>query len=263
MERKLRREMLLLQLLFVLVLIVGCGRRIAVGETQTKEESVARQDASRVEINLSMGAGRLEIASGSQELMEGTFTYNVDEWEPVVAYEVNDGVGELTVTQPEVEEIGIPDDDIDYQWDLRFNEEAPLEMEVDLGAGQSDLDLAGLDLRSLRMNTGAGDVEVSLGGSLETFHMETGAGESNVNLANDWEGDLDAQIQGGVGSITVQLPSDVGVRVTVQQGIGTVNAGGLSQNGDTYTNGAFGESDVTLDITVEGGIGEINLNVGE
>lgn len=137
-----------------------------------------------------------------------------------------------------------------------------MEMEVDLGAGQSDLDLVGLDLRSLRMNTGAGQVDVNLGGSLETLRMETGAGEISLDLANDWQQDMEAEIRGGVGSVTVILPSEVGARVAVQQGIGSVNASGLSQNGDTYTNDAFGASEVTLDISVEGGIGEVNLRVG-
>lgn len=262
MERKHRWGLLVFHLLLMLVLSAGCGRRIAVGETQTKEETVARQDANQVEVDVRMGAGRLDVSAGSQTLMDATFTYNVDEWEPNVEYTVSGGVGQLTVTQPEVEDVGIPDDDIDYQWELRFNEETPMEMEVDLGAGQSELDLVGLDLRSLRMNTGAGQVDMTLGGNLENLHMETGAGEISLDLANDWGQDMEAEIRGGVGSVTVILPSEVGARVTVQQGIGSVNASGLNQNGDTYTNDAFGESEVDLDISVEGGIGEVNLRVG-
>ena len=33
-----------------------------------------------------MGAGELTIASGTSKLAEGTFTYNVPEWKPVVDY---------------------------------------------------------------------------------------------------------------------------------------------------------------------------------
>lgn len=255
----------LLPYLLVLALaaaLTGCGRFISVGETQTKEESVSREDASRVEVDLRMGAGQLNVSGGSQDLLEAAFTYNVDVWEPVVEYDVSDGTGHLAVSQPKVEEIGIPDTDIRYEWDLRLNQETPLEMQVDLGAGKSNLDLAGLDLRTLRMNTGAGQVEVNLGGTLETLRMETGAGEINLNLANRWQQDLQAQISGGIGSVTVELPSDVGARVTVRQGIGSVDAPGLSRSGNTYTNDAYGESEVTLDITLEGGIGDVTLRVG-
>jgi hypothetical protein len=58
------------------------------------------------------------------------------------------------------------------------------------------------------------------------------------------------------------LPSDVGVRIEVDTGIGSVDTNGLSKDGDTYTNGAYGESDVTLRINIEGGVGKINLDVG-
>ena len=263
MNRKPNTRLLLFLLLAALVpAMAACGGRIAVGETQTKEETVARQDASEVEVQLRMGAGELNVSGGSQQLLEAAFTYNVEAWEPVLEYDVSAGTGRLTVTQPEVAEIGIPNNDIRYEWDLRLSEEMPLEMRVDLGAGQNNLNLAGLNLRSLRMNTGAGEVDVNLGGALETLRMETGAGEINLNLANRWEQDMEAQISGGIGSVTVLLPSDVGARVTVRQGIGSVNADGLTRSGDTYTNDAYGESEVTLDITIEGGIGEVNLRVG-
>ena len=242
--------------------MAACGARISVGETQRKEETVARQDAGRVEVGVRMGAGRLNIGGGSQELLTAAFTYNVDAWEPVVEYGVSDGTGRLTVTQPSVEDIGIPNDDIRYEWDLLFDEETPLEMEVDLGAGENNLNLSDLNLRALRMNTGAGRVDVSLGGALETLRMETGAGEINLNLSNRWEQDLEARISGGVGSVTVLLPSDVGARVTVRQGIGSVDASGLARSGDTYTNDAYGESEITLDLTIEGGIGDVNLHAG-
>jgi hypothetical protein len=31
--------------------------------------------------------------------------------------------------------------------------------------------------------------------------------------------------------------------------------------GDSYVNGAYGETDVTLNVDVQGGVGEINLEV--
>lgn len=256
------RWLLVVMLLALFPALVACDGRISVGETRTVEETVARQDASHVEVDLRMGAGQLNVAAGSGELLEAEFTFNVDAWEPVVEYDVSDGRGQLTVSQPELEGIGIPDNDVRYQWDLRFNEATPLTMEVDLGAGENNLDLADLNLRTLRMNTGAGAVDVNLGGTLESLRMETGVGEINLNLAHSWEQDLEARISGGVGSLTVLLPSDVGARVTVRQGIGSVDATGLTESGNTYTNDAYGESDVTLDITIEGGIGDVSLHVG-
>ena len=41
-----------------------------------------------------------------------------------------------------------------------------------------------------------------------------------------------------------------------------VDTSGLTKDGDTYTNDAYGESDVTLNIEIDAGIGKINLDVG-
>jgi predicted membrane protein len=90
-----------------------------------------------------------------------------------------------------------------------------------------------------------------------------GAGDVSVDLSGNWQQDLSANMQGGVGRATVILPSNAGVRVDVQGGLGQVNAAGFNQNGSVYTNDAYDESEVTLEIDIEGGVGEINLELAE
>ena len=62
-------------------------------------------------------------------------------------------------------------------------------------------------------------------------------------------------MEGGVGEVTVMLPSDVGVKAKAEGGIGKINAEGLKKVGDSYVNAAYGESDVTLDVDVEAASG--------
>jgi hypothetical protein len=64
-----------------------------------------------------------------------------------------------------------------------------------------------------------------------------------------------------VGQATVQLPSEVGVRVEAQGGLGEINAEGLQKEGEAYVNDAYGDSEVTLDVDIQGGVGQINLEV--
>ena len=122
-----------------------------------------------------------------------------------------------------------------------LNDEVPIDLRVQMGAGESDLDLDSLALTGL------------------TFEM--GAGRTTVDLTGDYKQDFDASIQGGVGQATVLLPSEVGVRARAQGGLGKINAEGLHREGDSYVNDAYGSSDVTLDVDVQGGVGEINLKV--
>ena len=121
------------------------------------------------------------------------------------------------------------------------NDEVPIDLSVEMGAGESDLDLDSLDLTGL--------------------NLAMGAGETTVDLTGVYERDLAAAIEGGVGRATVRLPSQVGVRVRAEGGLGRIKAGGLRREGEAYVNDAYGDSDVTLEVEVQGGVGEINLEV--
>jgi hypothetical protein len=95
--------------------------------------------------------------------------------------------------------------------------------------------------------------------SLTGLDISLGASESTVDLSGDWAQDLNASIEAGAAAITVRLPKDVGVRVVVDRGPTVIEAPGLTKDGNTYTNAAYGTSDVTLQIDLQAGIGAINL----
>jgi hypothetical protein len=230
-------------LLALLVLMLGataCRQGVRVGELQTETQVVERDGSDAVDVEIDMGAGELQVAGGAAELLEATFTYNVAELEPEATY----ANGRLEVRDQGVRASAgslLDLRDFRNEWQLRLNEAVPLEMSVDLGAGRSHLDLGELALTRLDVNAGVG--------------------EATIDLTGDWQQDLDATISGGVGAIRVLLPAGAGVRVEVDTGIGAVNASGLRQDGNVYTNDAYGTAGVTLEIDIEGGVGEIRLEV--
>jgi hypothetical protein len=195
--------------------------------------------------------------------LEADFTYNVAELEPDVEYR-ND---KLSVLTPDVESRNIGTlwdlDDYRYEWDLRLNDEVPMDMNITMGAGTSDLDLGSLSLRTLDIDAGAGEITLDLSGttSLTRLSVDTGVGEITIDLTGDWQQDLDAAIRAGVGRLTILLPRDVGVRVDVEGGISDIDTRGLNRDGDDYVNDAYGESEVTLRIEIDAGIGQIDLEV--
>ncbi len=224
---------------------IGCIGRMETGPTEIETQTVERNDASSARVNIQMGVGKLDIRNGADDLMEAEFTYNVPSWKPEVEYDVRDGEGRLTVKQPdaEVKGLNIPESDIEYEWDLKLSDDVPMDLDIDLGVGESYLELGGLSLTNLDINTGVG--------------------EATVDLSGAWEQSVDINIEGGVGATTILLPNDVGVRVESSTGLGRNNVYGLISNGDTYTNAAYETADIVLDIQVSGGIGEITLRLEE
>ena len=223
------------------VFLGSCGvQGQRVGEMQHESRSIQPQDAQSARTHLMMGAGELKVSGAADALMEADFSYNVSDWKPKVGYDVSGEKGELSVEQGNGEGVRLGED-ARNEWDVRFNDVVPTDLVVEMGAGESDLDLDSLTLTGL--------------------HLQIGAGETTVDLTGDYARGFDASIEGGVGEATVLVPSEVGVRVRAEGGLGKINAEGFQKDGDAYVNDAYGDSDVTLDVDVRGGVGTINLEV--
>jgi hypothetical protein len=230
-------------LAFILVLVVllwhGRGfshRRGFSSSLHHDARTVDLAGAKTVRADLSMGAGQLTLRGGSSHLLDADFDYYAREGSPQVEYAVDGGKGELKISQ----EGGEPNiGGTNNTWSLHFSNSVPLDLKVDMGAGEGDLRLRDLDLTNLTVNMGAGRVE--------------------VDFTGDRKKDLQADIEGGVGQAVIRLPRKIGVVVHASGGIGTIDASGLKHDGDQYTNDAYGKSPVTIHLKVEGGVGQISL----
>jgi hypothetical protein len=241
----MKRLAFLFTLLVTAAVLAGaCGTQPGgtqqVGKMQHESKSVDPKDAQSARAQLKMGAGELNLTGGADQLMEGDFSYNVADWKPEVSYDVGGDEGELLVKQRGSEGSNLTGD-ARNEWEIRLNDEMPTDLVVQMGAGESDLDLDSLTLTGLK--------------------LQMGAGKTTVDLTGDYTQSFDSSIEGGVGEATVMLPSEVGVKAKAQGGLGKINAEGLERVGDSYVNDAYGESDVTLNVDIQGGVGEINLEV--
>ena len=234
------RFLLMLVAAVAVAMLGGACQSQAVGEMQRDSQKVQPENAQSVRAHLKIGAGELNVSGGADALMEAEFAYNVADWKPDVSYDVSGDTRELSVEQGSGQDVR-PGGDARNEWDVLFSDELPTDLRVQMGAGESSLDLDSLTLMGL--------------------DLQMGAGKTTVDLTGDYTSDFDASIQGGVGEATVMLPSEVGVRARAEGGLGNINAKGLKKEGDSYVNEAYGSSDVTLEVDVQGGVGQINLEV--
>jgi hypothetical protein len=236
----MKNKINLINILFIsALLLAGCNSALRVGELQTESRSVDLGDAKSVSVDINFGAGNLDVVGGSEKLLEADFKYNVAKLKPQVEYT------DSTLVVEEPNNITLPllqnGKNIRNEWNLHLSNEVPMDLRVNMGSGTSDLEMSGLSLN----------------------HMEIsfGSGTSVINLNDQWRHDLDVVIDSGATDITLKLPSAIGVRVEINSGRTTVAASGLTQEGNTYTNAAYGVSDVTLHVTMSRGSGRIGLEV--
>jgi len=226
--------------LLVLILIFGIavwhGRRINFSEAHTTS-TVDLLNAKSVSASIDMPSGRLELGGGSSHLLEGDFSFNRGTGTPHVDYSVRDGRGMLDINEEDQRHFHFRT--AHDEWNLRLSDAVPLELKVNLGAGQNTLLLNGMNVSRLDLNMGVGQLDADFRG----------------NRAPD----LDVTIQGGIGQAQIHLPKDIGVDVQASGGIGSISTDGLHRDGDLYVNDAYGKAKSSIHMVVKGGIGEIRL----
>jgi uncharacterized protein DUF2154 len=216
--------------------LAGCdGDFEGRGPTQTETQSVDLDKSEYVRVDLRMGAGELSVRGGSPKLMDGEFSFRRLAMRPEIHYDGSDFRGHLRIEEPS----GVHSHNSRYRWDLRLNDEKPLDLNVDFGAGEGRMDLGSLNLRSVEVHMGVGELRMDLRGTPKN--------------------DYTVSLRGGVGELTVYLPHGVGVVADAQGGIGGINAHGLEKRAGEYVNEAYGRSKTTVRLDIRGGIGAINL----
>jgi hypothetical protein len=210
---------------------------VSAGPAREHESQVVDlKGAKAARVVVHMPSGLLSIQGGADQLMQADFSQGAAWSAPSIDYHVDNDFGTLTIDQQSGSQfVGHSDN----TWKIKLSESIPVELEIDVGAGRSDLNLAKIDLTRLQLNVGAG--------------------QANVDLTGERSKDLQAQIHGGVGEAVVRLPKSIGVVATVHGGLGSVDVHGLKEEDGEYVNAAYGKSPNTLRLTVEGGIGHISL----
>lgn len=218
------------------------GERVGYRGSRDATTSIALEGATRLDALIAIGVGKLRLRAAEDTAAIATaFEYSSENWRPEVDYRVADGTGRLSVSQPRIRRWGgqLSLREMRYSWDIGLPPGVPTDLEIDLGAGESELALGGLDLESLR--------------------VDVGVGETRIDLSGTWSHDLDAEIDAGVGELTLLVPREAGVRVTgLHDGLGDFQADGMRTDGDAFVNDAWDRPGVPrLDIDLNRGVGKV------
>lgn len=268
----------------VLTLVsMACGFNIDLpklptpGPDVTDEITVPTPKTGDASLRLTFGAGKMTLAPGASQLVEGTATYNYAAFKP----EVNiDGVN----AQVKMSKVNsLPSfDNLKNEWDIKLGA-APMDLTIESGAYEGDFEFGGLSLNNLTIKDGAANVKLAFSESnpieMSAFRYETGAsnikmsGLANANFsifdfssgAGDYTLDFSGKVQrdasikisSGVSNIIIIVPEGVDAVATVSGGASNINAGpSWSQNGDVYKQKGTGP---TLTFVIDIGAGNVTL----
>ncbi len=255
--------------------------RLEVGPMQEYEEQVPRDGVEEARVEVRMGSGEVVLSAGEPDaLFYGRFRTNIAEWAPEVSWK--DGL--LRIEQGSGR--GMPEPGAENEWELYFSPEVPLDMDVEIGACDGELDFTELAVTELDLEVGASDLVVRFGApnpapmddlrirtgasnlrvdgignaSPERARIEGGVGNLILDFGGAWRGSARVDVMAGAGSLTLRLPEDVGVRVEVEGGLSNIQADeAFTLSDGAYVNGAYGQAETELLIELAVGVGSVRL----
>ena len=235
-------------------------RSAAAGEQSWRTLEVARQigDSSVRLVRVEYHAGELDVHAASAPLLyQMSLRYDETRTEPVHRLAPDGRSLDLGV-RSRGDERGSGAQPGEMR--LALSRRVPLDLALELGAVDADLDLGGLSLENLAIRSGASEarlrfqepnrvpmrrLEIDVGAAglratglanANAAHLSVGAGVGSVELDFDgqWAQDLAATVDITLGRVTVHVPADVGVRLDVDRVLAALDTEGLERRGDAY-----------------------------
>jgi hypothetical protein len=249
---------------------------------------------TRLRVNLQYAAGVLRIGAGAAtELYRMDVSYDQDRFVPRSEFDAASGQVLLGV-----ETAGRGGLRVVSQKQLRqmarvaFSPGVDLALDVGLGAVDADVELGGLRLTDLNLETGAsravirfsqpngtrcqtaqfsaGAAELSaigLGNSrCDRIEFEGGVGKVVLDFGGTWTATSAVEVKMAMGELTLRLPRQVGVRVTLDKFLSSFHPSGLVRQGDRFESPGYDRDSRHLDIEVTSAVGEVRVewvNSGE
>jgi DUF4097 and DUF4098 domain-containing protein YvlB len=202
-----------LALMVILLMVSGCTT-VQVGELQTESRIVELENADSVDVELDMSRGEMNIAGGANKLLDAEFRYNVVAWKPKIDYNVIADKGKLIIRQSQVP--GIVGPNARNEWDLRFNENVPIDLKIDVSSGNCDLNMDNSMLKTFEIDSSSGNVDVILIGNqslLQEVNLDMSSGATSLDLSGNYpslskmtidssSGNVDADLNGNYSSLS-------------------------------------------------------------
>lgn len=263
----------------------------------SEREVVVTLDASFGTLNILKG-GREKIVAAEYRRNED------DKRQLEMFYEISDGRGELDInisddkkhrsrqsTSISWEEMKSSHNSSDErELTARFTDAVPITFKIGVGAGKGDFDLTGLQVKNLRVSAGASSAElrcdepnaivcesVTIESGVSKFYAKDlsnlnfrklkfsgGVGAYTLDFAGKLRQNATADVEVGLGTITVYIPKDLPARiVTDDSWFSSVDIDDAFEKTrkNTYETEDYARSEHSLTLKIGSGLGSIKVRV--
>jgi hypothetical protein len=248
---------------------------------------VARQlpDSGAYRVAVEYGGGRLALGAAAPLLLyDMRLKYDADRTDPVHVFTPADRTLRLGVRKASMRLHGGDEEAPELRVGLA--EAVPLDLSVELGATEAELDLSRLRLTALRIECGATEATVrfdapnrermralafDVGAASLTVRrlanantpkisVDAGVGVLDLDFGGTWTQDVTLAVDASLAAVRVHVPSDVGVRVEVEKALGSFEHDGLAKRDGAYVSDNWASARYKLSVRAEAALGKLELD---
>lgn len=234
-------------------------------------------------VNVEYGAGTLRLVPAEQPFLYQVETrYDADRFTPVTDYDAASGRLKVGV-EGRGKVRNVKDGG---RLALALAPDVPLALDLRFGAGEAELNLGNLSLRSVDVSTGASETRIrfdqpnrraadhvrlesgaaslratGLGNARAArYSFEGGVGETMLDFSGEWTRSATASVQMGIGSLALRFPRTLGVRITRKSSFLTsFDAPGFTKRGNAYYSSNWDSAPHKLSMDIDAALGSINV----
>ncbi len=173
-------------------------------------------------------------------------------------------------------------------WKLLYTDAIPISFDIELGLGEGDIDMSGLNVKDFDLSTGASSVRLAFNepnkGAIETMtieaglskframglgnanfrrlHFEGGVGKYTLDFHGSLKKEVDVDAEVGLGGLTIVIPSNIGARIIYEKNWICdldIDRDFEEQDDGTYQTVNYSTAPGRINLHVEAGFGSVNI----
>ena len=252
---------------------------------RTLDASRQVHDTGALSVRVRYAAGKLDLRPAASGLLYAmNIRYDADRAEPFTRFD----------STARTLDFGIRSQGVHFSTSdkhmgslhAELSNRVPIDLGLELGAVQGELQLGGLRLtefvlkggaadlsvrfdqpnpvrmRRMTLEVGAADVKVLRAGNAATERIlaTVGVGSLSLDLGGEWSRDIDVDANVALGELSVRVPPDVGVRIDASTFLVEFEKSGLSKRGDAWVTPDFDAAKRHVRIRMRGAFGSFELS---
>jgi hypothetical protein len=257
------------------------------GDIEKTSKSIKFEGEKNLTVKIDLGGGTIDLGKNDTgDILDAEMECDPEEVD--IDYHRSGDRGKLYLGR-EPEHGHVDWDTEDNYFRLEFTDRIPIDFDMDIGACEAEFDFTGLKINSLTLDLGASStqiafkkpsperiskVSIDVGASeleikglgnanFDKLSFDGGLGDFTLDFSGELKHKADVEIDVGMGSLTILLPENIGVRIRKEGSF--LSSFSIDEDefeeveSDVYESENFGKTEGELIFDIEVGLGSVEI----